>query len=193
MLVAILVGIVVIVGLVKWYLPSYLTEKARNLATKEDVGAVTREVERVRHEYAERLETLAHQNRVILEQGTRRHQLRVAALDRRLDVHQQAYTHWVTLVGSVYHEDRIAGVVMECQAWWERHCLYVDESARQAFRDAFMAAVHHHDLVKAHEDAQVLRESWDTMMRVGGLLVKAVELPPIAGVDSAIDDRRGAA
>ena len=139
LLVAILVGIVVIVGLVKWYLPSYLNEKAKNLATKEDVGAITREVERVRHEYAERLESLAHQNRVILEQGNRRHQLRMAALDRRLDVHQQAYTLWVTLVGS----------------------------------------------------AQILRESWDTIMRVGELLVKAVELPPIAGVDSAIDDRRG--
>lgn len=189
--VVILVAIAGLAALVKWYLPSYLTEKGKNLATKEDLAAITREVESVRHEYAVRLENLAQQNRLILEQGSRRHQLRMAALDRRLDIHQQAYLLWVKLVGSVYRENQLGDVVMECQDWWQRHCLYLDGSARQAFRDAYMAATHHHDLVKAHEDAQVLGESWATIMRAGELVVTAVELPPIAGVDSGIQDKAG--
>jgi hypothetical protein len=187
--VAILLAISGIAALVKAYLPSYLAEKGKNLATKEDVAAITREVESIRHEYAEHLESLAHQNRVILERSSRRHQLRIAALERRLDVHQHGYSLWVKLVGSVYREDQLGNVVMECQDWWQRHCLYLDGSARQAFRDAYMAAGHHHDLVKAREDAPVLRESWGTIMRAGEVLVTAVELPSIAGVDSGIQDK----
>ena len=189
--VAILLAIAVIAVLMRWYLPSYLAEKGKNLATKEDVKAITGEVESVRHEYSARLESLAHQNRLILEQSSRRQQLRMAALDRRLDVHQQAYTLWVKLVGSVYREDQLGDVVIECQDWWQRHCLYLDGSARQAFRDAYMAASYHHGLVKAREDANALRESWATIMRTGELLVTAVELPSIAGVDSGIQDKGG--
>lgn len=188
---AILLTIAGIAALLKWHLPSYLAEKGKNLATKEDVAAITREVENVRHEYAARLESLAHQNRFILEQSSRRHQLRMAALERRLDVHQQAYTLWVKLVGSVYRESQLGDVIMECQDWWQRHCLYLDGSARQAFRDAYMGASHHHDLVKAREDADTLRESWATIMRAGESLVAGVELPPIAGVDSEIQDKGG--
>ena len=38
--------------LLKYYIPSYLAEKGKNLATKEDVEAITRKVESVRHEYS---------------------------------------------------------------------------------------------------------------------------------------------
>jgi hypothetical protein len=183
-----LLGIGGVLILLEWYVPSYLTEKGKNLATKEDVAAITREVERVRHEYAARLEDLAHQNRLILEERSRHHQLRMAALDRRLDVHQQAYALWVRLVGSIYREDRLTKLVMQCQEWWQNHSLYLDGSARQEFRDAYMAATHHRDLVNAHERSEVLRESWATIMRVGELLVTAVELPAIAGVDSGLQD-----
>lgn len=54
---------------------SYLKRKAENLATREDIAEITEKVEDVRTQYKERLENLAHQNRQILEQGTRRHQL----------------------------------------------------------------------------------------------------------------------
>src|SRR6266498_2581136 len=76
------------------YLPSYLSKKGENLATKEDIAVITREVEQVRSEYAERLENIVQQNRLLLEQTKRKHQLSIAALDRRLEAHQQAYTLW---------------------------------------------------------------------------------------------------
>ena len=66
------------------YLPSYLSEKGKNLATKEDIAEITREVERVKSESRERLEG-------ILEHLRYRNQLRLAALDRRLQAHQEAY------------------------------------------------------------------------------------------------------
>lgn len=112
----------------------------------------------------------------------------MAALERRLDAHQQAYSLWVKLRGAVHHEDQIGDVVLECQDWWQRHCLYLDGPARQAFHDAYMSANLHHDLVKERTDADTLRENWVVITRAGELLVAGVELPPIAGVDSEIQD-----
>lgn len=36
---------------IKSYLPSYIDEKAKNLATREDIGAITKEVEEVKSIY----------------------------------------------------------------------------------------------------------------------------------------------
>jgi len=48
---------VVIVGLLlKNYLPPYLTEKGKNLATKEDIEEITNKIERVRSDYASEIE-----------------------------------------------------------------------------------------------------------------------------------------
>jgi hypothetical protein len=45
------------------YLPSYLKKKAENLATKEDIGLVTREVEKVKNEFIKETEIVkAHLN-----------------------------------------------------------------------------------------------------------------------------------
>lgn len=50
---------VVIVGLLlKHYLPPYLTEKGKNLATKEDIEEITNKIERVRSQYASEIEKL---------------------------------------------------------------------------------------------------------------------------------------
>ncbi len=47
---------------IKSYIPAYLTEKGKNLATKEDVGAITEEVEAVKSGYAEILEEVKVSN-----------------------------------------------------------------------------------------------------------------------------------
>lgn len=44
--------------LTKKFLPKYMEEKGRNLATREDIGAITREVERARQTYTEQLEAV---------------------------------------------------------------------------------------------------------------------------------------
>lgn len=45
-----LVGLVVLGFVIKDYLPSYFTEKGRNLATKEDIAEITRKIEAVKLE-----------------------------------------------------------------------------------------------------------------------------------------------
>jgi hypothetical protein len=54
--IAILSSIGIVILLWRKYLPSYLSEKAKNLATKEDIAAITKEVESVRLQYSKELE-----------------------------------------------------------------------------------------------------------------------------------------
>ena len=51
-----LFSLVVAALFAKFYFPSYMKEKAKNLATKEDVAKITEEVEKVKVEYAKSLE-----------------------------------------------------------------------------------------------------------------------------------------
>ena len=55
--VATLVAVAIIGFLLIRYLPWYLSEKGKNLATKEDIGAITAEIEKTRLEYASELES----------------------------------------------------------------------------------------------------------------------------------------
>lgn len=157
---------------------AYLKRKGENLATKEDVTMLTELVERVRSVHAERLENLAHENRKVLEFGSREHQLRLAALDRRLETHQQAFTLWRKLLSSV-HTDDIGKVVIECQTWWDSNCLYLDTDAREAFVRAYRAAHLHKGLLSGGTPSEEIKENWNTIVNAGHTIVLGAALPPI--------------
>lgn len=70
-------------------LPGYLGEKGKNLATKEDIEHITDKIEAIKTQYAFLVEAAKVDN-----------QLRVAALDARLQKAQQAFTLWRKLLNS---------------------------------------------------------------------------------------------
>ena len=108
------VGVFLLV--IKYYFPTYFAEKGKNLATKEDIASITREVESVRHEYS-----------ALLEELRARHQLRTASLDRRLQAHQEAFTQWRALVTGIIESKN---AIIACQSWWEKNCLYLEPKVR---------------------------------------------------------------
>ena len=59
--IALIVVIVIVFYFFKNYFPAYLKEKAKNLATKEDLKEITNQVESIRHSYSSDLETLKAQ------------------------------------------------------------------------------------------------------------------------------------
>ncbi len=87
LLLLLLVGI----GILLWrsFLPGYAREKGKNLATKQDIADITNEIERVKSLYATQLTQLEHQNERLLEELRSRQQLRMAAVEKRLETHQQ--------------------------------------------------------------------------------------------------------
>jgi hypothetical protein len=104
-------------------LKAYLAKKGDNLATKEDIGAITREVEEVKDEFNRRLEDLkAH------------HQLRMVAAERRLQAHQEAFTLWSDLMGATYKDHETLTVAIEqCRSWYRTNCIYLGSASRDVF------------------------------------------------------------
>lgn len=74
------IGAGIIFLLLKSFLPSYLSEKGRNLATKEDIAAITDKVESVKTDYAKVLEELRSNN-----------QLKLAEIEREKNIKKEVY------------------------------------------------------------------------------------------------------
>ena len=114
LLIATTVGIAML--LLRSFFPSYFSEKGKNLATKEDIGEITAAVESVKEDYTKRLKELEHQNALVLEQLRMNQQLRLAAVEKRMAAHQEAFALWRRLIASAY-DDSLNPVVIECQDW----------------------------------------------------------------------------
>jgi hypothetical protein len=103
----------------------YARKKGENLATKEDIGDITRQIEAVRAEYAEKLQTLIHEQTSVRAATQRRHELSMAALDKRLEAHQTAYYYWREIVIKAHQSGTDSEFFKECDIWWVKHCLYI--------------------------------------------------------------------
>ena len=156
-----------VLGFIGAYLGSYLRKKGENRAAQEDIGRLTKIVEDIRH-----------QNQLAIEQGTRRHQLRLAALERRLVAHQKAYARWRKLI-FLTNPDEINDFAVDCQDWWAANCLLLEAEAREAFLDSIQEARRYPELVRDGASMADRKSSLEVISRAGPLLVKAVELPVI--------------
>jgi hypothetical protein len=161
------------------YYIAYFQEKGKNRAAAEDIDKLTRTVESIKTENAVRLAEISHQNAALIEQLKSRHQLRVAAIDKRLQAHQEAFTLWRRLVGAV-HEGDITAVVIECQTWWERNTLYLEPEVREAFNRAYFAANGHKSLLDVSDRSDVnikaVQDNWKLIMATGDVIMEAVAL-----------------
>jgi hypothetical protein len=168
----------VVVLLVRSFLPTYVSEKGKNLATKEDIGAITRIVESVREDYSKRLKELEHQNALVLEQLRINQQLRLAAVEKRLAAHQEAFTLWRRLIAAA-HDDSLVEVVLECQDWWNKNCLYLSADARDAFNRSYLLAKDYRTLAQSNRDQDSARRYLEIIHSAGEAIVQGVELPSL--------------
>ena len=169
---------VVVFLIARYFLPAYFTEKGKNLATREDVGRITEEVERVKIGHARQLQHIEHQNSLLMEEIRGRYQLRMAAVEKRLEAHQSAFALWRRLL-SAAHTQRVTEVVNECQAWWDRNCLYLSPEAREAFNRAYFAAHMHSGLLQDRSNVKAIEKNWADIMRAGEVIVSGAELPTL--------------
>jgi len=155
----------IIGAMLKFFLPSYLGEKGKNLATKEDIETITDKIEAVKTQYSLLLEATKVEN-----------QLRIAALDARLEKAQQAFALWRKLHRSM-HSIHCKNVVQECYEWWEKNCLYLEPSAREAFSSAYRAAGVHQSLLDNRSDVQMVEANFSKIRDAGDVIVRSVSLP----------------
>jgi hypothetical protein len=102
--VAILIGFVVLALILKSFIPSYLTEKGRNLATKEDIAEITRMIEGAKVEYLIQLENTRAELRVGAHQLETRfaklHERRAEAIDGLYKRLVKAQSEFLPLAGA---------------------------------------------------------------------------------------------
>lgn len=170
--------LVVVVGLnvlatafliVRSFATGYGTKKGSNQADREDIAVLTRLVEDVKHQNAEMLEAVKSRN-----------QLRMAAIDKRLQAHQDAYRLWLNMMGSIFDVELVRKRADEGWAWWQENCLYLEPAAREAFRIAISTAPNHELIVnasRATRNVDAVQKSWAGIFGAGDVIVKAVALP----------------
>lgn len=158
---------------------AYLLETGRRRAMYEAAERMTRAVEGVKSEYAAQLE---------YQRGV--NQLRLAAMDKRLEAHQQAYGLWRKVIATAFIDAERPAALRECDEWWNKNCLYLSKESREAFQRSYSAAFHHADNARARgrnpELTKMVADNWEIIQAAGEVLVKATELPPIPLVDSKI-------
>jgi hypothetical protein len=174
----------VIVGAGYW--TTYWQERGRARATARSVKQLTRAVEDIKQENAQKLAEIQHQNAVLIEQLKSRHQLRLAAIDKRLQVHQEAFELWRLLIAKI-HSDDIRSAVQECVEWWEKNCLYLEESARNAFSRAMWSANDHKMLLdlpfRDSATVESVQKNWANIMDAGNIILNAVSLPGLTDAE----------
>ena len=77
----------------------------------------------------------------VVEWYRQKNRLRLAVIDKRLEVHQEAYTLFVKLwistkVGS---EEEASDIRDECFEWWAKNCLYLSKKTRQEFAEVCLS------------------------------------------------------
>lgn len=104
---------------------------------------------------------------------------KMAALEKRLAAHQEAYALCHKLKGAVQrHSIERAPVANECEQWWNDHCLYLGDQSRNSFAALLDAYViydpdtHHPRQYRDFID-QAFRPALDAICR-------DVSLPPMA-------------
>ncbi len=162
-----------LVGGLGAYLGAYFSKKGKNLATKEDTGEITRIQEKIRNEFVVGIESLKSKEN-----------MRLAVVERRFHAHQEAYSLWLELFQGMHQEDNFDRV-LKCQSWWNSNGLYLDEAPRKSFRDAYIAASMHRDILNVpaemrdEESTQSIKENWDRIKSAGPAIESAVSLPSL--------------
>ena len=77
----------VVFFLIKYFLPGYLSEKGKNLATQEDIENITNKVESVKSAYAEVLEEIKSNN-----------QIKIAGIEREKNLKKEVYMEAVEAI-----------------------------------------------------------------------------------------------
>lgn len=158
-------------GAVSVFFSSYFARKGSLLADKEEIKEITDITERTKSPYA-----------IQLERVRVRHQLKTAALDKRLQAHQEAFSYWARMNKTPYGEE-FKKLHVECSNWWDKNCLYLDPNVRSEFLNSITSMNQHHLFVQCGQD-----HSWtftDTE-KLFNAIAEATLLPPITSSELAI-------
>lgn len=109
----------------------------------------------------------------------RKLQWSLAALDKRLAVHQEAYSEWKKIMRAVCGGEDIFNTVLEAEKWWNNNCLYLDPVSRQAFRECVLCVFKSQECLEKTQYKDFMKrnkETWNQIMRPGQTIPEGVAL-----------------
>lgn len=177
----VLIGLFVIGIFSKVYFPKYLENKAKNLATKEDVGEITTIVESIKKENAIELEKLSQQHRFEIQKLDQFNNLRMAALDKRLEVHQEAYELVFGMLEALGNRENEIEILRKANEFWKTKSLYVSEEVRERI-DKAMIATNSHTSTFSESSPVKPEENRKKISDALRAIESAVNLPSFANV-----------
>lgn len=180
-------------ALVKRFFGDYLSEKGKNLATREDIAEITRIVEEAKLSFNEDLARL-------IEGLRAQTSLRLLAAEKRLEAHQEVYQLWRQLIDGIHAEDseRRQLLKQRCLNFHFKMCLYLDPTVREAFIDAITSFDVHPDLLRSPQVnpmidgamiTKAIQDNFHRVERLGKAITDACELPSIAGKARTFSDQ----
>lgn len=122
--------------------------------------------------------SIGHEYDKILELFKTKNQLRLAAINERLRVHQEAYQLWRE-INTHLSTKEIGNVVTKCDLWWGTNCLYLEPEARKAFLIAFVRA-RDLEFYKTSQDPStrtLVTDMYQEINEAGAIIERCVELP----------------
>jgi hypothetical protein len=94
----------------------------------------------------------------------------LAALEKRLDVHQKAYRLWTNLYWN-WHKANVSDIALQCQEFWYDNCLYLDPVSRSSFKKILF----HAGTFQSYDDAMKAKV-FSQLEDVGRHLTEGVDL-----------------
>ena len=123
--------------------------------------------------------TMRQQTRVAIEavntqleiaRAERRSAFALAALDKRLEIHQKAYRLWTELYWH-WHDSGVQDIALRCQEFWYDNCMYLDPASR----DSFKRILFHAGTFQSYDDT-MKQKVFDQLTDVGRHLTEGVDL-----------------
>lgn len=154
------------------FMMAYLRQKAKSIATREDIKQLTHIVEGIKSEYALELEAARNKN-----------ELRRAGIEKRLQAHQEARSHLQYLFSNL-HKPEFCARYQDAQEWAAKNCLYLDPAAREAYYIGMRRLDLHNELSGAPRPLpehvmEMIKMSFREAEKAIITISESAELPPL--------------
>ena len=131
----------------------------------------------------------------------RKHQLAMAALEKRLAVHQEGITICFGIWHNIFNDQELYRIVEHAQDWYYKNCLYLDDTSRNDFWNCLMVAPNYAGLVRSYQETarqrggipdeateRMINENWDIIHKPAYSLPAAVGLPSFGSTDPPFNE-----
>ncbi len=112
---------------------------------------------------------------IYLSHISQRTSMKLANIEKKLQVHQDAYRNWSYLLSTLYNPVLRQAVYRQCLHWWDSNCLYLEEKVRKEFYIVLRSVPSFQPRGKqTKEDEEIIRRANALL----DLIAASVGLPP---------------